>query len=94
MINEIVFFSKDTVIFTPQLGTYVSGKLINTGTKRWSYELGLGVSPAIEKWTLEASAVATMCTDNNAFNNGNIDGAVAFKSEVVFNSLPLLYSAA
>jgi hypothetical protein len=59
-----------TFRLTAPLGTYDSDKLINIGTNRWSLESGIGISHPLDNWTLEASAAATLYTDNNDFNSG------------------------
>ncbi len=74
-IKEFRNYQQDTIIgFTlklkPPLGAYESDKLINIGTNRWTFEPGLGLSKALEKWTLEASVAAALYTDNNDFDNG------------------------
>ncbi len=74
-IDEFRKYQQDTIIgFTlkliPPLGAYESDKLINIGTNRWTFEPGLGISKALGKWTLEASAAADIYTDNNDFDNG------------------------
>lgn len=59
-----------TFTVVPPLGVYDSSKLINIGTNRWTIKPGIGVSKAVGKWTLEASADVAFYTDNNDFNNG------------------------
>ena len=59
-----------TVKLTAPLGEYESDKLINISTNRWTFEPGIGISQPLGNWTLEASAAATLYTDNNDFNNG------------------------
>jgi len=76
-LNEFRNYKQDTIIgftfkLTAPLGVYDSDKIINIGTNRWSYQPGLGISKAISKWTLEASAAAVFYTDNNNFDNGKI----------------------
>lgn len=74
-MEEFRNYQQDTIIgFTlklmPPLGAYESDKLINIGTNRWTFEPGLGVSKALGKWTLEASAAVDIYTDNDDFDNG------------------------
>ncbi|MBE9564261.1 MAG: transporter, partial [Proteobacteria bacterium] len=59
-----------TFTVVPPLGVYDSSKLINIGTNRWTIKPGIGVSKAVGKWTLEASADVALYTDNNDFFNG------------------------
>ena len=68
-------YQQDTIVgltfkLTAPLGVYDSDKLINIGTNRWSIQPGFGISQALGKWTLEASAAAAFYTDNNDFDNG------------------------
>lgn len=74
-MKEFRNYQQDTIIgFTlkliPPLGVYESDKLINIGTNRWTFEPALGVSKALGKWTLEASAAVDFYTDNDDFDNG------------------------
>ncbi len=74
-LKEFKDYQQDTIIgftfkLTAPLGTYDSDKLINIGTNRWSFEPGLGISQALGKWTLEASAAVVFYTNNNDFDNG------------------------
>jgi hypothetical protein len=59
-----------TIKLTAPLGEYDSDKIINISTNRWTFEPGIGISKPIGNWTLEASAAATLYTDNNDFDNG------------------------
>ena len=74
-LKDFKSYKQDVIVgftFTvvPPLGVYDSDKLINIGTNRWTIKPGMGVSKAIGKWTLEASADAAFYTDNNDFFNG------------------------
>ena len=74
-LKEFKGYQQDTIIgftfkLSAPLGVYESDKIINIGTNRWSFEPGLGISQALENWTLEASASAAFYTDNNDFDNG------------------------
>jgi hypothetical protein len=74
-MKEFRDYQQDTIVgFTlkliPPLGAYDSDKLINIGTNRWTFEPALGVSKALGKWTLEASAAVDLYTDNDDFDNG------------------------
>jgi hypothetical protein len=76
-IKEFKAFEVDTVSgftfkLTAPLGEYESDKIINIGTNRWSFGSGIGISQPVGNWTLEASALATLYTDNDNFNNGKI----------------------
>ena len=53
------------------VGQYDSSRLINIGTNRWSFKPELGVSKAIDRWTLELQAGVTFFTDNDDFFGGH-----------------------
>ena len=52
-------------------GQYDPTRLVNIGTHRWSFKPEVGLSKAVDRWTLEATAAATFFTDNHDFYNGN-----------------------
>jgi len=53
------------------IGQYDRTKAVNLGTNRWSFKPEVGISKALGRWTLEATAAATLYTDNNDYFNGN-----------------------
>lgn len=68
-------YEQDTIIgvtfkLSAPLGVYDNDKPINIGTNRWSFEPQIGISQAIDRWTLEAAAAAIFYTDNDDFDNG------------------------
>ena len=74
-LKDFKNYKQETIVgftFTvvPPLGVYDSDKVLNIGTNRWTIRPGIGVSRALGKWTLEASADAAFYTDNNDFDNG------------------------
>jgi hypothetical protein len=50
---------------------YDASRLVNIGTNRWSFKPEMGVSKAIGRWTLEATAAVTLYTDNKEFFGSN-----------------------
>jgi hypothetical protein len=56
---------------TAPSGQYISSKLVNIGTNRWSFKPGIGISKAEERWTLEADAGVTFFTENEEFFGNN-----------------------
>jgi hypothetical protein len=52
-------------------GQYDPTRLVNIGTNRWSFKPEVGISKAVDRWTLEVTAAATFYTDNDDFFNGN-----------------------
>ena len=55
---------------SPPLGQYDSDKLLNIGTNRWSIRPEVGVSKALDRFTLEMTAAATFFTANDDFLGG------------------------
>lgn len=73
--SEFANYHQDTIAgftlkVTAPFGQYDADKLINIGTNRWTIEPGLGISKAVNLWTVEASIAAAFYTDNNNFDNG------------------------
>ena len=52
------------------LGQYDDTRVVNIGMNRWSFKPELGVSKAIDQWTLELTAAATFFTRNTDFYDG------------------------
>lgn len=52
------------------LGQYDDTRLVNIGTHRWFFRPSLGVSKAVGPWIWEATAAATIYTDNTDFFGG------------------------
>ena len=50
---------------------YDSARLVNIGTNRWSFKPEIGISKTVGPWTLEATAAATIYTDNTDFYGGS-----------------------
>jgi len=75
-LKEFAGYEQDLIIgaslrVSAPLGQYDDTKAVNIGTNRWSFKPEVGVSKALGRWTLEASAAATLFTDNRDFYNGN-----------------------
>jgi hypothetical protein len=75
-LKEFAGYEQDLIVgaslrVTAPLGQYDDTKAVNIGTNRWSFKPEVGVSKAIGPWTLEATAAATLYTDNTNFFNGN-----------------------
>ena len=75
-LKEFRSYEQDLIVgaslaVTAPWGQYDDTKLINIGTNRWSFTPEVGVSKAVGRWTLEASAAATVYTDNKDFFGGN-----------------------
>ena len=68
-------------------GQYDDAKLVNIGTNRWAFKPEVGISKAIGPWTLEATAGATIFTDNKNFFGGNVrsqDPLYSFQGHVIY----------
>jgi hypothetical protein len=55
---------------TPPLGQYDETRLVNIGMNRWTFKPEVGVSRAVDAWTFELKAGATLFTVNDDFNRG------------------------
>jgi hypothetical protein len=53
-------------------GQYDPSRLVNIGTNRWAFKGEVGVSRAIQRWTLEAMVAANLFTDNPNFFGGSL----------------------
>ena len=51
-------------------GQYDDTRVVNLGTRRWSFKPEVGVSKARGPWTLEGTFAATLFTDNRDFYGG------------------------
>jgi hypothetical protein len=75
-LQEFAKYQQDLIIGTSlqisaPTGQYDPTRLVNIGTNRWSFKPEVGISKAVDRWTLEVTAAATFYTDNNDFFNGN-----------------------
>ncbi len=75
-LKEFAGYEQDLIVgaslrVTAPLGQYDHTKLVNLGTNRWSFKPEVGVSKALGRWTLEATAAVTLFTDNKDFLRGN-----------------------
>ena len=52
-------------------GEYMDDKLINLGTNRFTFRPQFGVVHTSGNWSLEATGMVALYTDNNEFYNGN-----------------------
>lgn len=55
---------------TPPLGQYDATRLVNIGMNRWTIKPEIGISRALDVWTFEIKASATLFTDNDDFYRG------------------------
>jgi len=60
-----------SLVVTAPLGKYDSSRVANLGTNRWSAKPELGVSKALEVWTVELSTGVTFFTRNDDYLQGN-----------------------
>ena len=91
--DEFANFQQDTIIgltfkLTAPLGEYDNSRLLNLGTNRWSMRSEVGISRAIERWTLEAAAAVIFYSDNDDFAGGQIreqDEIYALQGHVIYS---------
>ncbi len=79
-------------------GQYLSDKLINLGTNRWSFKPELGLSYVIsERWFIDLYAGVWFFTNNNSFYPGTSvrsqDPFLTFQTHVSYNINPLMWAA-
>ncbi|MFO1311475.1 MAG: transporter [Burkholderiales bacterium] len=75
-LSEFSSYQQDVIVgaslqVSVPAGQYDDTKLVNIGTHRWSVKPELGISKALDAWTLEGKAGVTFFTTNNDFYNGN-----------------------
>ncbi len=78
------------------VGKYDSDKLVNIGTNRWSVKTELGLSKALDRWTMEAAAAATFYTDNNDFFGGKTreqDPLYSLQGHVIYSFKPGIWAS-
>ena len=74
-LKEFAGYQQDLIVgaslrvFAPW-SQYDPSRLINIGTNRWAFKPELGLSKAVDRWTLEGQAAATFYTDNADFFGG------------------------
>jgi hypothetical protein len=91
--EEFKSYRQDTILgvslqVTMPLGQYDSNKLANIGTNRWSFKPEVGISQALGRWTLEASAAATLYTRNDDFFGGKTreqDPIYSLQGHLIYN---------
>jgi hypothetical protein len=59
-----------SVSVVPPVGQYYPTKLINLGANRWSFKPEVGISRAIQKWTIEGYSGVWLFTANDSFYLG------------------------
>jgi len=75
-LQEFAAYQQDLIVgaslqVSVPLSQYDPSRLINIGTNRWSFKPEVGISKAVERWTVEGQAAVTLFTDNTDFFGGN-----------------------
>jgi len=92
-LPEFASYRQDLIIgaslrvFAPW-GQYDASRLVNIGTNRWAFKPEIGISKAIDPWTFEFTAAATLYTDNNDFYGGNTvsrDPLYSFQGHAIYS---------
>ncbi|HEV3009516.1 MAG TPA: transporter, partial [Burkholderiales bacterium] len=60
-----------SLLVSAPLGQYDEDRLVNIGTNRWSVRPELGLSQALDRWTVELATGVTWFTRNDEYFNGN-----------------------
>ncbi len=92
-LKEFRDYEQDLIIgaslrVTAPWGQYDDTRVVNIGTNRWSFKPEVGVSKAIGEWTLEATAAATLFTDNTDFYGGHTrsqDPIYSFQGHAIYS---------
>lgn len=69
-------------------GQYDSSRLVNLGSHRWWFKPEIGVSKAVDRWTLELMTSAAFFTENDDFYGGHArkqDPLYAVQSHVIYS---------
>ena len=79
-------------------GQYLTGKLINLGTNRWSFKPEIGLSYKVNKqWLLDLYAGVWLFTNNRSFYPGaslrSQDPLITFQTHISYNFNPLMWAA-
>src|SRR5262249_8111989 len=76
-LREFAGYRQDLIIgaslqVSAPWGQYDSSRVVNIGTNRWTFKPEIGISKAIEAWTLEVAGAATLFTENRDFYGGSV----------------------
>ena len=79
-------------------GQYLTDKLINLGTNRWSFKPELGLSYVVsERWFIDLYAGVWFFTNNNSFYPGTSvrsqEPLLTFQTHLSYNINPLMWAA-
>jgi hypothetical protein len=69
-------------------GQYDAGRVVNIGANRWAFKPEIGISKAIDAWTFELTAAATLYTHNDDFYGGNTraqDPLYSFQGHAIYS---------
>jgi hypothetical protein len=91
-LKEFADYEQDLIVgaslqVSAPSGQYDASRLVNIGANRWSFKPEIGVSKAVGPWTLEATAAATLFTDNKDFYDGNTrsqDALYSMQGHVIY----------
>jgi hypothetical protein len=78
-------------------GDYMDDKLINLGTNRFTFRPQVGVVHMRGKWTLEATGIVALFTENDEFFNGKKleqDPHYAFNTHLIYTFRPGVWASA
>ena len=93
-LPEFASYRQDLIIgaslrvFAPW-GQYDASRLINIGTNRWAFKPEIGISKAIDAWTFEFTAAATLYAENNDFYGATRCRGIRFIRSRVMRSTAL-----
>jgi hypothetical protein len=100
-LPEFTSYSQDLIVgaslrvFAPW-GQYDPSRVVNIGTNRWAFKPEIGISKAIDPWTFELTAAATLYADNNDFFGGNMrsqDPLYSFQGHAIYSFASGIWSS-
>ena len=81
----------------PPIGQYYPTKLINLGANRWSFKPEVGISRAIQRWTVEGYGGVWFFTANDSFYPGELkrtqEPVLALQAHTSYTMRPQLWVA-
>jgi hypothetical protein len=92
-LKEFAQYQQDLIVgaslrvFVPW-SQYDPSRLVNIGTNRWAFKPEVGLSKALDRWTLEGQAAATFYTDNTDFFGGKTrkqDPLYSLQAHVIYS---------
>lgn len=99
--SEFINYHQKTIVgasfqVTAPLGQYDPNRTVNLGANRWSFKPEIGISRAIERWTLEAYANTTFFSANSEYLGNSVlrqDPLTMLQGHAAYTFRPGLWAA-